>query len=79
MNNRFELPEINQTRIKFEKLCLYANELGIFVHFGPTITIFDMDLPRDSPTIFVIDSEDGRDIMQFPPSMEYKLLCKKPE
>lgn len=68
------------TSIKFEKLCTFAEELGISFYWdGHHVIIKDRDRDPDLPKIHLHDIEEHHWINSFPPKTEYKLIHDNPE
>lgn len=68
------------TMEKFNKLCEYAEDLGISVEWrGQDVIIHDNQRGKDLPPIFLENIEEGHWFSSFPPNTEYKLVYDNPE
>jgi len=77
---RLWLKDNHPTMVKFNKLCDYAEELGLTISFCNNSTVIE-DTKRDPklPTLFVEDNEDGTPVGVFPPGLEFKVVYENPE
>jgi hypothetical protein len=74
------LKEKHPTAIKFERLCQYAEDLGISIDWhGLKVFLYDKDRDSSLPPIYLQDIEENHWITSFPPTTEYYLLSENPE
>ena len=75
-----KLKDNHPTMAKFNKLCEYADELGIGIEWsGQTVIVHDSNRDSNLPPIFLKDIEDGSWVSCFPPTTEFKLIYDNPE
>ncbi len=66
------LQDTHPTKEKFDKLCAYADELGLHISFNQGyVRLVDKDFPHD---IEVADLEISHMVCSFPPDCEVKLV-----
>lgn len=72
---KYRLTDNHEAMIAFNKLCEYADELGISVSFWGIRTV----VRYNGKTYDLEDNENFDHVTEFPPDLEFKMTYEKEE